>query len=290
MLIRICLLFLTLQLWGAEFEYPYLSRHAWQAFCDFRLTESESFDPSLVQEGDILFVDPSRLQSFTETYLPKIDKRFILISVPGERSLVPEKHEALLASEKMFAWFLPNPPQDFHDKLIAIPMSLRKTDEFQMDSLYMIHWIRVSLSQKKEGSHVHFSFYDSFRSSNKHLFSSSFVTTEKRRQKYAQHLQQLSGSLFVIVPEEKGLDSPETWEALLMGCFPVIKRGPSEGLYEELPVVFIDDWSEVTRELLEAKYEEWKGGSWPRERLYAPYWFQKVRQKQKELRKILPGS
>ena len=49
---KVFLIFFLLigHLFSAEFKYPYLSDHAWRAFCNWHLTESEGFDPLNVQK------------------------------------------------------------------------------------------------------------------------------------------------------------------------------------------------------------------------------------------------
>jgi hypothetical protein len=61
---------------------------------------------------------------------------------------------------------------------------------------------------------------------------------------------------FVISPYGNGLDCHRTWEALLLGCFVIVKKGPLDPLYAGLPVVIVSNWSDVTHELLNSTYEE----------------------------------
>ncbi len=51
---------------------------------------------------------------------------------------------------------------------------------------------------------------------------------------------------FTLSPAGNGLDCHRTWEALLLGSIPVVLRSPLDDLFAELPVVIVDDWSEVT--------------------------------------------
>lgn len=56
--------------------------------------------------------------------------------------------------------------------------------------------------------------------------------------------------MFVLSPEGNGMDCHRTWEALLLGNIPVVRRNPLVGLYDGLPVLVVDDWADVTRERL----------------------------------------
>lgn len=69
--------------------------------------------------------------------------------------------------------------------------------------------------------------------------------------KYGDFLMELQNHKFMICPQGHGLDCHRNWESLYMRRVPVMKRHPYfEKLMEGLPVLFVDDWSEVTEALL----------------------------------------
>lgn len=54
----------------------------------------------------------------------------------------------------------------------------------------------------------------------------------------------LSTYAFVLCPEGGGLDSsPKAWEALLVGCIPIIRRNASSEGHAHLPVLFVEAWT-----------------------------------------------
>ena len=58
---------------------------------------------------------------------------------------------------------------------------------------------------------------------------------------------------YVISPHGLGLDCHRTWEAIALGCIPIVKKSSLSvnGLYDDLPVLIVDNWSDITKELLE---------------------------------------
>jgi hypothetical protein len=50
---------------------------------------------------------------------------------------------------------------------------------------------------------------------------------------------------FVVSPHGNGLDCHRTWESLVLGNIPIVKRSSIDALYEGLPVVIVDDWREI---------------------------------------------
>jgi hypothetical protein len=65
---------------------------------------------------------------------------------------------------------------------------------------------------------------------------------------------------FVLSPAGGGYDCHRTWEALILGCIPIVKRFniPLEGVYEDLPVLIVDNWSDISEELLIKTVNEFK--------------------------------
>ena len=50
---------------------------------------------------------------------------------------------------------------------------------------------------------------------------------------------------FVICTHGLGLDCHRTWEVFMLGGIIITKHSPMDYLYDELPVIFVDEWSEV---------------------------------------------
>jgi hypothetical protein len=92
------------------------------------------------------------------------------------------------------------------------------------------------------------------------------------------YLIDISKHKFVLSPRGHGLDCHRTWEALLMGSFPVVETSPLDPLYEDLPVVIIQDWQEVSPDFLMKKYKELSSPSkgYNFEKLYMPYWIEQM--------------
>ena len=76
--------------------------------------------------------------------------------------------------------------------------------------------------------------------------------TPERRGKMGvrEYLMQLGQHKFVLSPRGNGLDAHRTWEALLVGSIPIVRSSALNPLYEGLPVLIVNDWNEVTPDLL----------------------------------------
>lgn len=62
---------------------------------------------------------------------------------------------------------------------------------------------------------------------------------------------------FVISPEGNGIDCHRHYESLLAGCIPIVEDNLfMRQKYNGLPILYTRDYSEITTEYLEKKYEE----------------------------------
>jgi hypothetical protein len=74
---------------------------------------------------------------------------------------------------------------------------------------------------------------------------------------HEDYFRQLPHYKFIISPEGNGIDCHRHYEALVAGCIPIVERhaGIAEK-YAGCPVLWTDDYSEITEEYLQKKWDE----------------------------------
>lgn len=101
---------------------------------------------------------------------------------------------------------------------------------------------------------------------------------------YRRYMDDLHRSKFVFSPTGKGLDCYRTWEALLMGAIPIVKSCSIDAVYEDLPVLIVQDWHDITPEFLEEQYRIISARTYNRKKLFIDYWWNKIVAVQKAAR------
>lgn len=84
---------------------------------------------------------------------------------------------------------------------------------------------------------------------------------------------------FSISPHGNGLDCHRTWEDLVLGCIVIVKTSVLDVLYKDLPVVIVNDWSEITQENMNkwlSLYGDALTNPTYRERLTNQYWYSAI--------------
>lgn len=94
---------------------------------------------------------------------------------------------------------------------------------------------------------------------------------------YREYLTEMKRHKFVLCPSGNGIESARNWETLYMRRVPIFKRHPYlEEMFKDFPVLFVDDFSEVTEDLLKKKtYLFWYMQTMDMNKLDLDYWFKK---------------
>ncbi len=93
------------------------------------------------------------------------------------------------------------------------------------------------------------------RNGNRGNLNSLFVdkkwATVSPRRAYDEYLRDLKEHKFILCPSGNGIESTRNWEVLYMRRVPVLMRHPYlEAQFEGFPALFVDDFAEITEELL----------------------------------------
>jgi hypothetical protein len=90
----------------------------------------------------------------------------------------------------------------------------------------------------------------------------------------------MSKYAFVLSPFGIGMDCHRTWEALCLGCIPIVKTSSIDNLYNDLPVLIVKEWKVITIELLNDTISTFKAkienNEFNIEKLNLSYWLQLI--------------
>lgn len=82
---------------------------------------------------------------------------------------------------------------------------------------------------------------------------------------------------FVLSPHGNGLDCHRTWEALNLGCIAIVKSSQIDDLYDNLPVLIVDSWSDINAQLLHRTIELFRNRTFDLQKLELKYWKNRIR-------------
>jgi hypothetical protein len=140
------------------------------------------------------------------------------------------------------------------DKIHPIPIGLENrnlhTNGVPRDFMNLISAGLPTLESRKNEILVSFSKSTNLAERSTALeLASSFSKINLRgfRGSVSNYHQELLASRYVLSPPGNGFDCHRTWEAIYLGCIPIVKRAFWPFNHLALPVLVLEDWSEVSR-------------------------------------------
>lgn len=221
-----------------------------------------NFDYSKIKEKDKVFLNLDFYENFKKELLRhKPTKKFFLISHNSDLTFTKYHLEGI---KDYILKIYPINCNFSDDKISKIPIgfvddkykphtSLKNISELSVEKnilLYMNFKINTNIKERQ-------ACYDYFKNND-------FITIESNLH-YEEFYKQIKKSKYVLSPDGTGFDCHRIYESLLLDAIPVIKKNSLSDLYENLPVVIVENWNKITKEYLEQNYsfyleklKEWK--------------------------------
>ena len=222
-----------------------------------------------------------------------ISSEFVLITHNGDYCVTQEMANFIESIPNLKIWFGQNINCN-SNRIKSIPIGLENTKNWtkfsKKDLLY-----KASQTKTKPNklAYANFSFYTNpiERGECYYLVKNSNFVTDRCsnnvvQEEYENWINEVLDHYYVLCPSGNGIDTHRFWETLYLGRIPITKRNLNTRFYEDLPALYIDDWSELTEDLLISKLDWFKEKkNFNFEKLKMNYWkkiiFEKINKKLK---------
>ena len=262
----------------------------------------DAADFAHVRDGDLVWVRVKSLPHFLEHVLPQIRVPFALVTGDEDWAIPTDFAGAreILANDNVICWFAQNADvTDTSGKLFPIPIGLdfhtianrrkwkhwQATPRQQEVELEQMRAVMPVNRDRLVRAHADFHLNKGTNPAGRDAVHSILranpnVDFQTHRVSRSALWREKMRYAFVVSPHGHGLDCHRTWESLVLGNIPIVKRSPLDELYDGLPVVIIDAWDEITAQTL-LEWHEVHHASFAKaevqERLTNRYWIARVR-------------
>jgi hypothetical protein len=268
-----------------------------QSSCDHDKTYLDTMHQS---KNMSIYVCTHLLTYFVSSILPKITMPFYLVSGDSDldvqkEGLAPELFTTLIESPYLLKWFAQNITDPPAPKVFQMPIGL----DYHTISNEPNHWwkmhnegsnpveqesiltnIRQSMKPFDERtckifSNVHHRLdrYGDRGSAINALYNKQdLIENASTYLSRTQTWREMGKYSFVLSPFGNGYDCHRTWEALCLGAIPIVRANEFKALFADLPVLNVDEWSDVTQELLQTTIREFKERKFNYDKLTLKYW------------------
>jgi hypothetical protein len=243
-----------------------------------------------------IYVKTDNLYYFINDILTTINKPFFLAcgcsdyTIPDE-CISNDMFFKLLNNKYLIRWLIQNTFYK-HDKIIQLPIGL---DYHSINNNLNHKWkLPDEGNLPREQESLLITIHSEANNTNRinKIFSNIHLRLDKRNDRSnalgsipedliahsgdffprTPTWREMSKYSFVLSPYGNGYDCHRTWEALCLGCIPIVRAPHFKQLFEDLPVLNVKEWSDVTQELLENTIREFKTKTFNYDKLKLQYW------------------
>jgi hypothetical protein len=248
-----------------------------------------------IRENDSVYICADALEDFVANTLPALKTSIVLVSGDAVKTITLSDAYAqtIVQSDKITRWYAQN-LMDAHPKLVQIPLGLdyhtiasnaghswgaQQTPTEQEAAIISIQQSAKPLRDRipRIYANFHFALDSGDRRTAYSDIPSHLVEYQVAKSDRATtHMNQIKYA-FVASPFGYGIDCHRTWEALALGCIPIIKRSGLATLFDGMPVLVVNEWKDITEELLQSTlrmYADQK--SWEHPKMRLEYWVRQI--------------
>jgi len=255
------------------------------------------------KNGSIIYVKFAFIRQFIYQVLPSINYNFILVTGDGDESMPNDIFDqntfnSIINDTRVIHWYSVNCNEELHIKFSLIPIGVNfhslsygefcgwnETAITPLEQENIIENIKnnsLPFYERKVMcySNFHFLIHNEFGNPRQSAIDNvpkDLVYYEPVFKPRLESWETQSEYAFVLSPMGHGMDCHRTWEALILGCIPVVKKSQLDSLYEGLPVLIVNEWSDITEKLLFETIDKFKNMVFEYDRITAEYWVDKIK-------------
>ena len=142
-------------------------------------------------------------------------------------------------------------------------------EQFKKEKFYNNNLIYMNfLISENRGKHERNIVYNKF-------INKDYVTIGKHERNHNGHrkfIEEIYNHKFVLAPWGNGIDTHRLWMTLYLGSIPIVKYHKVYEQFKHLPILFVNDWDEITPNYLNKSFDEIHSKKYDMQIITMPYW------------------
>ncbi len=246
------------------------------------------------QDNSSIYINTDSIPRFIKDILPSINQTFVLVvgnsdKSFGTNSFNSSELQALFENHYLKAVFAQN-SDIIHPKVIPMPIGIDYHNAWEKPAKNSLGYRITPLLHERMLNRIlrdapnienrenllycnwHFKLERGDRQDCFEKIDRSLCYFEKQPVNRLQNYRNQANFRYVLSPAGLGIDCYRTWEAISLGCIPIVKRSPLFSQFTRLPVIIVDDWSEVTADFLDYSFEKLLATEFDYGLIFLQYW------------------
>ena len=232
-----------------------------------------------IYENDVIFCHSDYIDTLFY-HLRKVKNLKNIKIITNQTDSLISKKIFLKKPRCVSTWYSVNVGFD-HKQLIPVPLGLASrfskknlTEDYFKEVVNKNDFIKEDINL-----YLNFQVNTNFveRSNLYNIFTGhDWVTHDFPDNDNNKYHQSLKEATFVLCPWGNGVDTHRLWEALYSGSIPVTKQHVTYKSVKDLPILFVDDYEDITYELLEQFLKNLDINKFNIEKLDLNYWIDEI--------------
>ncbi len=258
-------------------SYPYISGDSFRKIADHVWEkDNKKIQLNSIRDGDVVFCESHFFEELKHHVLSKISKNITLILGNSDFNFTNEVNlrDLNLNKVKIFTQNLVDPVPE----ISPIPIGLENRWRSRHGKINSFRFRRILKKNKINKIMWTFSVDTNFSERSEAIRSlmRTKIAIKLPQLSPQGHRKALSKFSFVASPPGNGVDTHRTWEALYLGCVPIVLRSTMADKFVEigLPIWIVDSYDELihlSEQDLKLKYKELENRFGSRA-LWMDYW------------------
>lgn len=230
----------------------FISGYTYNKLCKWSVCPryTQNFDINSLLEDDLVFLNLDYFENFVN-YISenKPKSKFILVTQNSDRDFTSKMFDSIKGYTSRILAINCTVSDDM---IIKIPLGFNDQSTAVLDTKDFTFIDKSNLIYVNFKLHHHSDrpfCYDYFKQFDWVDIESNIIPLDSFYDK-------LNTFKYCISPRGTGIDTHRTYESLLFGVIPIIKKSELDDLYSKFPVIVVDNWSDVTYDFLTNNYEE----------------------------------
>lgn len=248
-----------------------LNAFNYESLCDFSIVPpyGKNFDLKILSQDATIFCKTDFIDYLFDN-IKQSKYSYNLITHHSDHPIDLSRWS--LKPECIKRWYAVNATYS-HPNLISIPLGLKTHMEPYLEPQYMTEWFacnieRLKLNKKEKNIYCNWNITNVDRNKIKNVLKNKQLEfTYQNNIPFNEYIEEMSKHRFVISPVGNGIDCHRTWEALYVGCIPIVIKN---SIYDNwnLPILQVSSYEDITQNLL----DEFNLNNFTLEQLEITYW------------------
>ena len=237
----------------------------WQHFSEKAWVAPTKTAASCLPQIPVVYAHANRVPKTVDWAVRELKRPFVLVS--GQSDFAASRYKQVLGQKLLHRWYAQNADVQ-HRKLRPIPIGLNCFEQApemkralkNLPTKQKKVWVNFGNTHAKRRDAWRWFCGDLPKTS---VAPKPWATCEIKKTKnnvrnnphLVAYYGRVAAHRYVAAPRGNGLDTHRLWEALYLGCVPIVQAGPLDALYRRVGALVVRSWTQVTSHLLDSEYD-----------------------------------